>query len=99
MSLIIGQRFLGAQNITTHADVAITGGAAAAKLLDINTARASVFIYNLGSSTARVGDASTATARGIPIAAGTGFTLETTAAVYAYADVSTTLSISEAVRP
>jgi hypothetical protein len=99
MSLVIGGATLGAQNITTHADVAISGGAGAAKLLDKNAGRATVFIYNLGSATARVGDANTATAQGVPLPASTGLTIETTDAIYAYADSSTTLALVETVRP
>jgi hypothetical protein len=99
MSLIIGGAMLGAQTITTHADVAITGVAPAVKLLDKNVNRATVFIYNLGSATARIGDANTATAQGIPLPASTGITIETTDAIYAYAGTSTTLALVETVRP
>ncbi len=98
MSLVLSPFIMGAQKMVTYTDAALVGGATV-KLLDANSNRTTVYIYNVGTVAARLGDADTGAARGAPLAASQGITIETTAAVYAYSASATTLTILEAVRP
>jgi hypothetical protein len=99
MPLVVGPGFLEPQNLVTHADAAITGAAAAAQILAANASRTTAWIANVGSNGARLGDANTAAAQGVALAAGATIAIETTAAIYAYSASGTTLALMEAVRP
>lgn len=97
MPLVISSLLLGAQKMATHADVDLTSGTV--KLLDADPNRTTVFIFNLGAAAVRLGDAGTGAARGAPLAANAGITIETTDAIYAYSASAATLAILEALRP
>ncbi|MBV8362444.1 MAG: hypothetical protein JO189_31600 [Deltaproteobacteria bacterium] len=98
MPIVTAAQQLGAQTMVTHADAAINGGAAAMQILPANASRVTVFIFNVGANTARLGDANTAAAQGAPLPSNQGITIETTDPIYAYAASNTTLAILEAVR-
>jgi hypothetical protein len=90
---------LGAQNLVSYPDATITGAAAAAQILPSNPTRTSVYLYNVGSSNARIGDSSTGATQGAPVASNQGISIETTDAIYCYSASGTTIAILEAVRP
>jgi hypothetical protein len=90
---------LGAQELVTHADATITAGAAAANLLNQNLSRATVYLYNVGSNSARIGDANTGALQGLPLAANQGIAIETTDPIYCYSASGTTIAMVETVRP
>ena len=89
-----------AQNYISHADVPLTGAAAAVQVLPANPARVTAICVNVGASNAaRIGDSSIGAAQGTVLAASGGVTLDTTSALYAYSFSGTTINCGETIRP
>lgn len=98
MALMQGTRSLGAQTLLTHADVTITGAAAAAMVVAANASRGTLIIGN-GAAVCRIGDSNTAATRGIALAINATISIDTTDALYVYSASGTTISVMETIRP
>ena len=84
----------GSNALETTADA--TAGAVAAVILAANASRKRVHIQALSTNTqnVRIGDANITAMRGIQLVPGMGFTLDTTAAIYAVYEAAGTVQLS-----